>query len=152
MLMGLPRCGKTTLASKLLDEWKNSALAERYAINYLSTEKNVLGKFTKLLDKRINIILELQNGSEKFRSKYVSYCRENKIPILYVAVDMGKMASVMNHVCVQTGKKEGIYLIPARKYAEYRSSYQEPDRRDLEKFICYYPIIDETEDVMDLRY
>jgi DNA 3'-phosphatase len=152
MLLGPPRCGKTALAKNILEEWQTSKLSKNYAIEYLSAVKNVANKFIKLLDKRINVILELHNGSEKYRSKYVAHCREKNIPILYIAVDMGKMASVMNHVCVQTSKEENVFLVSERKYAEYRSGYENPEKRELEKIICYYPIINETEEVMVLRY
>jgi hypothetical protein len=154
VILGPPRCGKTKLANNLVATWNKSLLSKNHAIIHLTDKNKILKQFIKTLTNRISVILELKNGSIKARSEYIDYCRKNSIPILYIIINIGVMSLVLNHVSVETAKKENVLLIPHRRYAEYKSTFQRPsnNQTDLERYVVYSPIIEPSDEVLVFRY
>jgi len=158
MIMGAPRCGKTTLAKQIITQWNNDSIGEFNAIQRLGpdeySKKRRINIFNKLLDDRISIIIDGDCHTEQLREPFIKKAIEKSIPILYIEVNCGiEMAKVFNHSYIETNTDVNSVLYTNRLYNIYKGEYKKPTvKYSKSKFILYIPKIIESKEVMEYRY
>jgi len=98
MIVGPPACGKTLLARRLVEQWKENGLD----ISRL-TEKAKAADLDALLDDKKSVILEGRFARAKQRKKFLNAAAKNGVPVLIVRMTTPlDLCALLSHIRVQT--------------------------------------------------
>ncbi len=159
MVIGPPRCGKSTLVKSFVNKWRNSPFGDHNAIEIINGSdrlgilKSDIKKYTKYINNRISVIIDGGCHTNKSRNIFEQILQNKNIPILYVIINIGtEMAKLFNHVLVEQSKDENTILIPEKNYYIYNSCFEEPKINNNSKLIVYYPKIIVNNVIKEFRF
>lgn len=152
IIYGSPRSGKTTLAKELLSKWRTSSYGKNHVVKRFGLDKYSKGArlraARKALENRISVIIDGGTHTEDLRRPFEELAAAHKITPVYVEVNPGlAMASIFNHVAVETAVDESVELYDIKDYHYYKSTVNRP--KDV---ILYCPVIKKTDQVITYRY
>lgn len=158
IILGPPRSGKTIVANKIVEKWRNSSFGNTHAVERLGLDMYSKSKriklYKKYLSDRISVIVDGECYLNEIQEEYTNIARALSIPILFLDVNPGiEMSKVFNHVCVEESTDDKILLYKSSMYDIYKSLYRIPKVDNIHtKYIWYCPIIECRDTIMKFRY
>lgn len=157
MIMGAPRCGKTRLATRIVNKWRGSAFGEMNEVERLDLENystnRRIKEFKKLVDNRISVVIDGDCHSNELRRPFLRHLSRKNIPVLLIEVSCGlQMAKVFNHAHVEQASSTDIVVYKKYLYDIYKSNRAVPKNSRRLTYTLHIPVVDETAAVMEFRY
>lgn len=159
ILMGAPRCGKTKLATYIVNKWRASEFGKKNEIIHLEqnklTKQALYKSYCTSISNRISVVLDGNYHTSRARTQFISFLRSlpMAIGVLYIDVNVGiEMAKVFNHACVNDAIEENILLYEKNIYNIYHSSFKKPKTSENSAYITYCPKIEIKDSIMQFRY
>ena len=157
IMMGPPRCGKTTLAKSIISQWNKDKWGDSRAIVRISKDtggpRRRFKKFQDYIKDRFSVIIDGEYFNDQYRRDLLKFAKEHYVPTLVIDVNVGiNMAKVFNHSYVNDSRREDVYLYRLDEYRIYNSLMNRPRESEWVKYIKYTPEIQDKPSVMEYRY
>jgi DNA 3'-phosphatase len=170
IIMGAPRCGKTTYAKTIIKKWRNSRFGESNAVERLGldkyTNRALFSKFKKLIADRISVVIDGVFTINKQMTPFLDFIKNMNVAVQYVEIYIGiEMAKVLNHVAVEDSNSDTVMLRKQSDYDIYKSMYKRPNINNSNgsgsnnnsngnkiNYMLYYPKIELKPSIVSMRY
>jgi hypothetical protein len=147
VLLGPPRCGKTTFSAELLQDWNRSEYGSNHILICINENinKKIIKKINLYLQDRINILIDSNTMDLEI---YNNLAKENNINLYYIGLVLSpKFTLLFNYLKVENSDNDIDEILDTKVYLEYRSKFHKPDN-----IIECIPNINLTDQLLNFRF